>query len=70
MKLPNDILIIIINYARTPICSKLKHEIINYKYNKLLVRELERCHIHDHYVSNETRIRSQICASLLTHCCL
>ena len=70
MKLPNDIIIIIINYARTPICKKLKYEIMNYKYNKLLNKQLEIYKYNDHYVSNETRIRSQICSSLLSHCCL
>lgn len=70
MKLPNDIIIIIINYARRPICNKLKYEIINYKYNKILKKQLSRCNNNDHYISRETLIRSQICSSLLTHCCL
>ena len=70
MKLPNDIIIIIINYARRPICNKLKYEIINYKYNKILKKQLLLYNNNDHYISRETRIRSQICSSLLTHCCI
>ena len=70
MKLPNDIIIIIINYARIPICNKLKYEIINYKYNKILKKQLSLYNNNDHYISRETMIRNQICCSLLTHCCL
>ena len=69
MKLPNDLIIIIINYARMPICNKLKYEIINYKYNKILKKQLLN-NYNDHYISRETLIRSKICSSLLTHCCL
>ena len=70
MKLPNDIIIIIINYARIPICNKLKYEIINYKYNEILKKQLSLYNNNDHYISRETMIRTQICSSLLTHCCL
>ena len=70
MNLPNDIVIMIINYARTPICKKLKYEIINYRYNKILKKRLLLYKKFDNYISRETRIRSQICSSLLTHCCL
>ena len=70
MNLPNDLIIIIINYARTPICKTLKYEIINYRYNKVLKKQLLLRTNNDHYISRETRIRSQICSSLLTHCCL
>ncbi len=66
--IPNEIINIIMSYANKPINKKLKNEIINYKYNKFIKKQLDLCNKMERSISYETHIRMKIRSSLLNYC--